>query len=171
MSACAASAPTLPPPRPIVNHQGARIRADHQEMKRVNEWVTREQTNIVNDPSFWVVSNNTIAESFPWEGMRVAEDSVFLNQPLEGRDAQLVYQIYGHLHLMVEMEKVLRERQRLVASQQPQSAHKIRAITAMMMLVDYDGSFPFASSASRPSLPYPRHHGRNLSSWRGWAAF
>ena len=65
MSACAASAPTLPPPRPIVNHQGARIRADHEEMKRVNEWVTREQTNIVNDPSFWVVSNNTIAESFP----------------------------------------------------------------------------------------------------------
>ena len=103
MSACAASAPTLPPPRPIVNHQGARIRADHEEMKRVNEWVTREQANIVNDPSFWVVSNNTIAESFPWEGMRVAEDSVFVNQPLAGRDAQLVYQIYGHLHLMVEM--------------------------------------------------------------------
>jgi hypothetical protein len=103
VSACAASAPALPPPRPIIIHSGARIRADHEEMEQVNEWVTREQANIVNDPSFWVVSNNSLSENFPWEGMRVVADSVILNQPLGGRDAQLVYQIYGHLHLMVEM--------------------------------------------------------------------
>lgn len=102
-SACAAAAPTLPRPRPIVNYQGARIRADYEEMQRINEWVTREQANIVNDPSFWVVSNNSIAETFPWEGMRLAEDSVIINQPLGARDGQLVYQIYGHLHLMVQM--------------------------------------------------------------------
>ncbi|MGB1778856.1 MAG: hypothetical protein ACPHQP_04815, partial [Longimicrobiales bacterium] len=70
-------------------------------MKQVNEWVTREQANIVNDPSFWVVSNSTVSETFPWDGMRVAQDSVILNMPLGGRDGQLVYQIYGHLHLMV----------------------------------------------------------------------
>lgn len=104
-SACAASDPVMPRPRPIVNYQGARIRADYEEMKEVNEWVTREQANIVNDPSFWVVSNSTVSETFPWDGMRVAQDSVILNMPLGGRDGQLVYQIYGHLHLMVEMER------------------------------------------------------------------
>ena len=100
---CAASPPALPQPRPIVNYQGARIRADYEEMQEVNEWVTREQSNIVNDPSFWVVSNSTLAETFPWDGMRLAPDSVILDLPVGGRDGQLVYQIYGHLHLMVEM--------------------------------------------------------------------
>ena len=103
MSACSASEPVLPRPRPIVNYQGARIRADYEEMKSVNEWVTREQENIVNDPSFWVVSNATLGETLPWEGMRLAPDSVILNVPLGGRDGQLAYQIYGHLHLMVQM--------------------------------------------------------------------
>lgn len=103
LSACSASEPVLPRPRPIVNYQGARIRADYEQMKGVNEWVTREQDNIVNDPSFWVVSNATLVETLPWEGMRLAPDSVILNVPLGGRDGQLAYQIYGHLHLMVQM--------------------------------------------------------------------
>ena len=102
-SACAAATQVLPQPRPIIIHSGARIRADYDEMRAVNDWVSAEQENIVNDPSFWVVSNNTLAENFPWEGMRLAPDSVILNQPLGGGDGQLVYQIYGHLHLMVEM--------------------------------------------------------------------
>ena len=82
MSGCSASEPVLPRPRPIVNYQGARIRADYEEMKSVNEWVTREQENIVNDPSFWVVSNATLGETLPWEGMRLAPDSVIINVPL-----------------------------------------------------------------------------------------
>ena len=85
MSGCSASEPVLPRPRPIVNYQGARIRADYEEMKSVNEWVTREQENIVNDPSFWIVSNSTLGETLPWEGMRLAPDSVILNVPLGDR--------------------------------------------------------------------------------------
>ena len=63
--ACSAAAPTIPPPRPIIIHSGARIRADHEEMKVVNEWVTREQDNIRDDPSFWVVSSPVLEEVFP----------------------------------------------------------------------------------------------------------
>ena len=102
-SACASVAPDIPPPRPIVIHSGARIRADHDRMREVNEWVTREQENIVEDPSFMVVSAATIEEVFPWEDLHISNDSVTVQLPLGGNDASLVYQIYGHLHLMVAM--------------------------------------------------------------------
>lgn len=101
MSACAAADPQIPPPRPIIIHSGARIRADHEEMKVVNEWVTRERVNIEEDPSFWVITSGVLAETFPWEDMTFGQDTVTVNLPLGGRDGSLVYQIYGHLHLMV----------------------------------------------------------------------
>jgi hypothetical protein len=72
-------------------------------MKVVNEWVTREQDNIRDDPSFWVVSTPVLEEVFPWEGMVVSNDTVTLRVPLGAADGQLVYQIYGHLHLMSTM--------------------------------------------------------------------
>jgi hypothetical protein len=72
-------------------------------MKVVNEWVTREQDNISNDPSFWVVSNPVLEEVFPWEGMVVSNDTVSLRVPLGAAEGNLVYQIYGHLHLMSTM--------------------------------------------------------------------
>lgn len=73
-------------------------------MKVVNEWVTREQVNIEQDPSFLVVTNGVVQETFPWEGMTLGidsgQDSVTLDVPLGGRDARLVYELYGHMHLM-----------------------------------------------------------------------
>ena len=101
--ACTAAAATIPRPRTIIIHSGARVRVDHEEMKVVNEWVTREQDNITNDPSFWVVSNPVLAETFPWEGMVVSNDTVQLQVPLGAAEGNLVYQIYGHLHLMTAM--------------------------------------------------------------------
>ncbi len=71
-------------------------------MKVVNEWVTREQDNIVNDPSFIIVSSSTLDEVFPWEELYVDEDSANVTVPLGATDGQLVYQIYAHLHLMAE---------------------------------------------------------------------
>jgi hypothetical protein len=72
-------------------------------MKIVHEWVTREQDNITNDQSFWVVSMPVLEEVFPWEGLRVSNDTVNVRVPLGATDGQLVYQIYGHLHLMSAM--------------------------------------------------------------------
>ena len=103
--ACAAVVPELPPSRPIVIHSGARIRSDPEHMKEVNEWVTREQRNIEEDPSFLVVGESSTAENFPWEGMVLGQDTVTIRIPLGGSDAALVYQIYGHLHLMVAMDR------------------------------------------------------------------
>lgn len=104
LGACASAAPDIPAPRPIVIHSGARIRADHDEMKVVNEWVTREQTNITDDPSFMIVASGVVEETFPWEGIAFAtggsQDSVTVRLPLTGRDATLVYELYAHMHLM-----------------------------------------------------------------------
>ncbi len=72
-------------------------------MKEVNEWVTREQENIEMDPSFWVISQPNASDVYPWEGLRISNDSVWVQLPLAGNDASLVYNIYGHLHLMVAM--------------------------------------------------------------------
>jgi len=49
--ACGSGTVAIPRPRPIITTSGARIRADHEEMKVVNEWVTREQENISEDPA------------------------------------------------------------------------------------------------------------------------
>lgn len=72
-------------------------------MKEVNEWVVREQDDIVNDPSFLVVSDPVLEEVLPWDGMVLGRDSVTVRVPLGAPDTRLVFQIYGHLHLMVQM--------------------------------------------------------------------
>lgn len=103
LTACSAAAPPIPPPRPIVVHSGARIRADHERMKEVNDWVVREQDDIENDPSFLVITNPVLDEVLPWDGLVLGNDSVTVQVPLGAPDTRLVYEIYGHLHLMVQM--------------------------------------------------------------------
>lgn len=104
--ACSAGAPVIPPPRPIVIHSGARIRADHEEMKQLNGWVLDAQTTIEEDPSFLLIRSSTLEEQMPWEGMVLGEDSVTVEIPLGGQDATLVYDIYGFLHLMNQMGRL-----------------------------------------------------------------
>ena len=105
LGACASAAPPIPEPRSIVIYSGARIRPTYEEMEVINEWVTREQQNIIEDPSFFVVNSRALGDSYPWDGMVITptKDSVTVNVPLAGQDGLLVYEIYGHLHLMVEM--------------------------------------------------------------------
>lgn len=72
-------------------------------MDSVYEWVTREQLNIEQDPSFWVIAEPTDGEPYPWDGLDVRSDSVTVEVPRGIQDPQLVFMIYGHLHLMAEM--------------------------------------------------------------------
>lgn len=104
--ACTAGAPVIPPPRPIVIHSGARIRADHEAMKELNGWVLDAQTTIEEDPSFLLIRSSTLQEQLPWDGMVLGEDSVTVEIPLGGQDATLVYDIYGFLHLMNQMGRL-----------------------------------------------------------------
>lgn len=101
--ACAAGTPSIPSPRPIVVHSGARIHADGERMRELNEWVLDAQTTIEEDPSFLLIRESTVQEQMPWEGMELGNDSVTVEIPLGGQDATLVYDIYGFLHLMTQM--------------------------------------------------------------------
>lgn len=100
---CGVASTDIPPPRPIVIHSGVRINADHERMQEVNEWVTREQQNIVEDPSFWVIGEPVTEEVYPWEGLRISNDTVRVRVDVGAPDTRLVHEIYGHLHLMSAM--------------------------------------------------------------------
>ncbi|MFQ5536481.1 MAG: hypothetical protein ACE5GJ_03415 [Gemmatimonadota bacterium] len=101
--ACKAPEPQIPNPRPIVIHSGARIRADKERLKAINEWVMREQKNITEDPSFWVIDQLATDAVYPWEGMRISNDTVWVKVDPRAPDSRLPHQIYGHLHLMAKM--------------------------------------------------------------------
>lgn len=103
MGACASGAPEIPDPRPIIIHSGARIRVDKDSMQAINEWVTREQENITNDPGFLVDVRLAADEVYPWEGLEISGDTVRVRLDPRAADARLPFEIYGHLHLMAHM--------------------------------------------------------------------
>ncbi len=87
----------------MVIPSGARLRVDQDRANEINAWVTAEQRNIQQDPSFWVISQPAEGEPYPWEGMRMSNDTVWVPVPRRSNDPQLVFQIYGHQHLMARM--------------------------------------------------------------------
>lgn len=104
LAGCAAAAPDVPDPRPIIIFSGARIRVEKARMQEINEWVTREQTNIVEDPGFMVETGLAAEEVYPWDGLEFGgTDTVKVRLDPRAADARLVFEIYGHLHLMARM--------------------------------------------------------------------
>lgn len=104
VGACSGGQPSIPDPRPIIIYSGARIRVEKERMQTVNEWVTREQTNITDDPGFMVQTGMAVEDVYPWEGLQFAgPDTVKVRMDPRASDAQLVVEIYGHLHLMARM--------------------------------------------------------------------
>lgn len=103
---CGSAGLQVPEPRPIVNHQGARLRLTHERATEINEWVTREQTAISEDPSFWVITSLSTDAVYPWEGLELAyggnraTDTVRVRVDARSSGSNLVHQLYGHLHLM-----------------------------------------------------------------------
>ena len=101
LGGCAAAAPALPEPRPLVIHSGARLRVDHERVKEINTWVTDEQTNIVEDPSFLVETQPATDEVYLWERLEIEGDTVRTPVDIRSSDSRLVHEIYAHLHMMV----------------------------------------------------------------------
>jgi hypothetical protein len=103
LAACSTGPRSVPTPRPIIIYSGARLRVEQERMDSVNAWVTREQANVVNDPSFWVIAEPSESDVYPWEGLQVRADSVTVQVPRVSQDPLLVHQLYGHMHLMTAM--------------------------------------------------------------------
>jgi len=107
LAGCGAAQSTIPEPRPIINYAGARIRVDKERMQAVNEWVLRQQDNIERDPGFWVISDLAVEEVYPWEGLRFAgSDTVRVRVDPRAPDSGVVFQLYGHFHLMSRMGRL-----------------------------------------------------------------
>ena len=100
---CAAATPSVPEPRTIVIYSGVRLLPDHDRMTAVNAWVTEEQENIVQDPSFFVGLNRTTEDVYPWDGIEILEDTVNVSLDTRAPDTRLVQELYGHMQLMVVM--------------------------------------------------------------------
>jgi len=101
--ACGGGARQIGATRPIIVSSGERIRPDPARMDSVYDWVTAEQLNIEEDPSFWVITQPGDGEPYPWDGLDVRADSVTVRVPRGSQDPQLVFMIYGHQHLMSRM--------------------------------------------------------------------
>jgi len=100
---CTAASTEIPPPRPVVNRAGVRIRADQDRMQEVNDWVLKEQQNIVEDPGFWVITEPVTDERYLWESLQISNDTVRVSVDIRAQDARLVHELYGHMHLMVTL--------------------------------------------------------------------
>jgi len=104
--ACGGGATQIPQPRPVVIYSGARLRADYERMVEVHDWFVREQTNIVEDPSFLVVTEPVADEAYLWDGHRILGDTVWTSVDLRAREAQQVHLTYAHLKLMNKMGRL-----------------------------------------------------------------
>ena len=103
VGACGPGSTAIPSPRSVVIYSGARLNVDRARMEEVNQWVTAEERNIREDPSFWVIDDPVRTDAYPWENMRIQADSVWVPVPVAYPDTRLVFHIYGHLHLMTRM--------------------------------------------------------------------
>ena len=72
-------------------------------MTTVNEWVMREQENIVEDPSFMVSTPMSLEDVYVWDNLKIQADTVTSPVNASAMDSRLVHEIYAHLHLMVDM--------------------------------------------------------------------
>ncbi|MDH5590005.1 MAG: hypothetical protein OEZ65_13355 [Gemmatimonadota bacterium] len=105
LAACGGGRATMPDPRPIVIHSGARVRADRARMEEVDRWVQAEQENIEEDPTFLVRTLGGTQEVYPWDLLEIRGDTVDVPYTMAAVDTRLIYEIYGHLHLMVAMDR------------------------------------------------------------------
>ena len=103
---CSGAGSQLPQPRPVIIYSGARLRADYDRMVEIHEWFVREQTNIVEDPSFLVISTPVATEAYLWDGHRMSGDTVWTSVDPRAPEAQAVHLSYAHLKLMEGMGRL-----------------------------------------------------------------
>jgi hypothetical protein len=80
--------------------------ADPERMEAVNAWLRPQRDNIVNDPSFWIITVRRDTPSYPWESVFLSQDTAQIGVQRGFDDAILVYEVYAHYRLMTEMGRI-----------------------------------------------------------------
>jgi hypothetical protein len=105
-AACGSGEIELPPPRPIIVTSGERLRADPVRMDSIYAWLTLENQNIEEDPSFLIEGVPAARESMPWQTLTIAEhagpqmDTARFQYDRAHPDITTAFNVYAHLHLM-----------------------------------------------------------------------
>ena len=97
---------SLPTPRTLVNHSGARIYADEARLAEIDTWVRRQQENIIVDPSFWIIENRSQVETYPWDGLSISGDTAVVLVYASAPESGSFMSFYGHFHLMDTMDRL-----------------------------------------------------------------
>ena len=105
-SACGSGEVKLPPPRPIIVTSGERIRVDAARMDSIYAWLTVENQNIEEDPSFLIEGVPAARQSLPWQTLTIAAypgpqiDTARFQYDRAHPDITTAFNVYAHLHLM-----------------------------------------------------------------------
>jgi hypothetical protein len=100
--ACGSGEVQLPPPRPIVVTSGERLRAEPARLDSIYAWLTVENQNIEEDPSFLIEGVPAARESLPWQTLTVnaRADTARFQYDRAHPDITTAFNVYAHLHLM-----------------------------------------------------------------------
>lgn len=108
LAGCGGGGVELPEPRPVVVFSGARINADPDRLEEIHGWVTEAVRTIEEDPTFILDWSYVPEPRYPWETLElVPGDTVRVAFERSAPDAQTSYWIYGFLHQMREMDRLV----------------------------------------------------------------
>ena len=97
---------SLPSPRTLVNHTGARIHADEARLAEIDIWVREQQENIIVDPSFWIIETSSEVETYPWDALSISGDTAVVLVYASAPESGSFMSFYGHFHLMDTMDRL-----------------------------------------------------------------
>jgi hypothetical protein len=103
---CGSGEVELDPPRPIVVTSGERLRVEAARMDSIYAWLSVQNQNIEEDPSFLIEGVPAARESLPWQTLTVAVhsspgiDTARFQYDRAHPDITTPFNIYAHLHLM-----------------------------------------------------------------------
>jgi hypothetical protein len=102
VAACGSGEVQLPPPRPIVVTSGERLRVEPARMDSIYAWLTVENQNIEEDPSFLIEGVPAARESLPWQTLTInaRADTARFQYDRAHPDITTAFNVYAHLHLM-----------------------------------------------------------------------
>ena len=105
---CGGGPVELPPPRPIIVTSGERLRVDPARMDSIYAWLTAENTNIEEDPTFLIEGVPAARESLPWQTITINArgDTAKVQYDRAHPDILTALNVYAHLHLMKRQNRL-----------------------------------------------------------------
>lgn len=94
--------PSVPAPRPLILHSGARLSPSQERLREIDTWIRPQLQNIREDPSFLIRTQAQDTAVYPWEGLEIQADTADVAMRRGFPEARVPYLIYAHLHLMSE---------------------------------------------------------------------